>query len=67
MRIGIFTDAYTPFVNGVTTSVLMLKKGLENKGHKVYVITVNPNNMHFSETRFLQHIYPLLDRHPGIR
>ena len=48
MRIGIFTDAYTPFVNGVTTSVLMLKKGLENKGHKVYVITVNPNNMHFS-------------------
>ena len=48
MRIGIFTDAYTPFVNGVTTSVLMLKKGLENKGHKVYIITVNPNNMHFS-------------------
>ena len=48
MRIGIFTDAYTPYINGVTTSVLMLKKGLENKGHKVYVITVNPNNMHFS-------------------
>ena len=34
MRIGIFTDAYTPFVNGVTTSVLMLKKGLENKDTK---------------------------------
>jgi len=48
MRIGIFTDAYTPFINGVTTSVLMLKKGLENKGHKVYIITVNPNNMRFS-------------------
>lgn len=48
MRIGIFTDAYTPYVNGVTTSVLMLKKGLENKGHKVYIITVNPNNMRFS-------------------
>ena len=48
MRVGIFTDAYTPYVNGVTTSVLMLKKGLEDKGHKVYIITVNPNNMHFS-------------------
>ena len=29
MRIGIFTDSYSPFINGVTTSVLMLKKGLE--------------------------------------
>ena len=29
MRIGIFTDTYMPFINGVTTSVLMLKKGLE--------------------------------------
>ena len=48
MRIGIFTDTYTPFINGVTTSVLMLKKGLEKKGHKVYVITVNPETMNFS-------------------
>lgn len=48
MRIGIFTDTYTPFINGVTTSVLMLKKGLEDKGHKVYVICVNPDNMKFS-------------------
>ena len=48
MRIGIFTDTYTPYINGVTTSVLMLKKGLENKGHKVYIITVNPNTMNFS-------------------
>lgn len=48
MRIGIFTDTYTPYINGVTTSVLMLKKGLEDKGHKVYVICVNPDSMHFS-------------------
>ena len=48
MRVGIFTDAYTPYINGVTTSVVMLKKGLEDKGHKVYIITVNPSNMHFS-------------------
>ena len=48
MRIGIFTDTYTPYINGVTTSVLMLKKGLEQKGHKVYVISVNPDTLKFS-------------------
>ena len=48
MRVGIFTDTFTPYINGVTTSVLMLKKGLEKKGHKVYIISVNPDTMHFS-------------------
>lgn len=47
MRIGIFTDSYTPFINGVTTSVLMLKKGLEKNGHTVYVVTVNNENMKY--------------------
>ena len=47
MRIGIFTDTYTPFINGVTTSVLMLKKSLEKKGHIVYIVTVNDENLHY--------------------
>ena len=47
MRIGIFTDTYTPFINGVTTSVLMLKKSLEKKGHTVYIVTVNAENMKY--------------------
>lgn len=47
MRIGIFTDTYTPFINGVTTSVLMLKKALEKKGHIVYIVTVNDENMQY--------------------
>lgn len=41
MRIGLFTDTYPPYINGVSTSVNMLKKALEKKGHKVYVVTVN--------------------------
>lgn len=41
MRIGIFTDTYPPYINGVSTSVHMLQKGLEKKGHKVYIVTVN--------------------------
>lgn len=47
MRIGIFTDTYTPYINGVTTSVLMLKKGLEKKGHTVYIVTVNADNLQY--------------------
>ena len=47
MRIGIFTDTYTPFINGVTTSVVMLKKALEKKGHTVYIVTVNAENLKY--------------------
>lgn len=47
MRIGIFTDTYSPHINGVTTSVLMLRKALEKKGHMVYIVTVNSDNMQY--------------------
>ena len=40
MRIGLFTDTYPPYINGVSTSVAMLKNALEKKGHTVYVVTV---------------------------
>ena len=43
MRIGLFTDTYPPFINGVSTSVSMLRDALEKKGHTVYVITVSKN------------------------
>lgn len=39
MKIGLFTDTYYPQINGVATSVLMLKENLEKLGHKVYVFT----------------------------
>ena len=48
MRIGIFTDAYTPYVSGVVTSEVMLKKSLEKLGHEVYVVTANLENFHYS-------------------
>lgn len=48
MRIGIFSDTYTPFINGVSTSIVCLKKALEKKGHEVYVITVNNEKMGYS-------------------
>lgn len=47
LNIGIFTDTYTPFINGVTTSVLILKEFLEKMGHNVYIVTVNNESLHF--------------------
>lgn len=49
MRIGLFTDTYPPYINGVSTSVLMLKKGLEKLGHKVYIVTVNSEGFSYKE------------------
>ena len=47
MRIGLFTDTYPPFINGVSTSVFMLKKALEKEGHQVYVVTLNNSSVHY--------------------
>lgn len=38
MKIGIFTDTYLPDINGVVTSVELLRKKLEEAGHDAYVI-----------------------------
>jgi len=40
MNVGIFSDTYTPQVNGVVTVIRALKTGLEKRGHKAYVFTV---------------------------
>ena len=39
MRIGIFTETYTPYISGLVTSVVMLKNALEKQGHEVYIVT----------------------------
>lgn len=39
MRIGLFTDTYSPDINGVVSSVVTLQKELEKNGHEVFVIT----------------------------
>ena len=41
MRIGLFTDSYPPYINGVATSVYNLRKSLIKLGHTVYLVTVN--------------------------
>ena len=39
MRIGMMTDAYKPYVSGVTSYVDLNKRALEKLGHEVYVFT----------------------------
>ena len=38
MRIGFFTDEFLPRTDGVVTSMINLKKGLEARGHEVFII-----------------------------
>lgn len=47
MRIGLFTDTYPPQINGVSTSVQMLKNALERKKHTVYIITSNDSSIKY--------------------
>lgn len=42
MRVGLFSDTYTPDINGVVTSIVTLKNALEKEGHTVFVITNQP-------------------------
>lgn len=39
MRIGLFSDAYLPDINGVVSSVATLKAALEKLGHTVFVVS----------------------------
>jgi len=41
VRIGIFSDAWEPYISGLVTSEVMLKNALEKMGHEVYVVTAN--------------------------
>lgn len=61
MRIGLFTDTYPPFINGVSTSILMLERALKKQGHQVFIVTVNPENMSYKYENY-DHVI----RIPGI-
>ena len=57
MRIGIFTDTYLPYVSGLVTSELMLKKSLEAMGHEVFVVTANLENFKYINDKENKVIY----------
>lgn len=44
VRIGFFTDTYTPQINGVVTSICLFKAALEARGHEVYIFAPTPED-----------------------
>ena len=65
MKILLTTDWYKPVVNGVVTSVINLKKELENRGHEVRVLTLSRNyksyveeGVYYIKSLNLEKIYP---------
>jgi len=42
LRIGFFTDTYTPQINGVVTSISLFANELERQGHAVYIFAPTP-------------------------
>ena len=41
MKLLLTSDWFTPAVNGVVTSVLNLRNGLENRGHEVHILPLS--------------------------
>lgn len=55
MRIAIFTDTYTPEINGVVSSIVTLQEGLEAMGHDVFIVTTHASILSISyENRVLR-------------
>lgn len=54
MKIALFSDTFTPEVNGVSMSVRMLKEGLEAQGHEVWMIAPQNPLSKFSEERVVR-------------
>lgn len=42
MRVAIFCEYYYPFTSGVVTHIDILKKGLEEEGNEVMIVTLDP-------------------------
>lgn len=60
MRIGFFTDTYTPQINGVVTSIRLFKEALESRGHEVYVFAPTPEHDDDGDRTFRFHSVPFV-------
>lgn len=65
MKILLTTDWFTPAVNGVVTSVQNLRKGLEDRGHEVRILTLScsscsyvQNGVYYLRSMGVGAIYP---------
>jgi glycosyltransferase involved in cell wall biosynthesis len=54
MRIGMMTDAYKPYVSGITNYIDLNKRYLEKAGHEVYVFTFSEPDHQDNEPRVIR-------------
>lgn len=55
MRIALFSDTYSPEINGVAIHVAALKEALEDLGHEVLVVTTTPKSDTLKENNGVLH------------
>jgi 1,2-diacylglycerol 3-alpha-glucosyltransferase len=65
LRIGLFTDTYSPQINGVVTSLRGLSKGLREMGHGVTIVAPRIPGQHAEPgvIRLRSAVYPLMPEH----
>lgn len=59
MKIGIFTNNYRPITGGLTTSIVGFEKGLEAKGHEVFIFA--PRFPNYSDSQKNIYRYPSIN------
>ncbi len=59
MKIGIFTDAYHPDINGVVTSIKILEKEMIKRGHEVFVFSSTKHEPTENENLYMVKSMPL--------
>ena len=59
MKIGIFTDTYTPVTSGVVTSIKMVDKEMKKRGHEVYIFAPTKHEPTENENLYMLKSVPL--------
>lgn len=59
MKIGIFTDAYHPDINGVVTSIKILEKEMKKRGHEVFVFSPSKHKPTENQNLYMLKSMPL--------
>ena len=59
MKIGIFTDAYHPDINGVVTSIKILEKEMKKRGHEVFVFSPSKHEPTENQNLYMLKSMPL--------
>lgn len=60
MKIGIFTDAYSPTTSGVVTSIRMLEQEMKKRGHEVYVFAPSKSKPNENQNLYMLKSMPLI-------